>query len=77
MGSVQVHLLLSLCVIMGHDMEGKHARLLLLELTSELANHALVLLECVLQDFLCRVHLPAPLGTHWIGVMSVRGRYQN
>lgn len=46
------------------------------ELTSELANHVLVLLQCVLQDFLCRVHLPAPLSTHRVGVMPVRGRYQ-
>lgn len=46
------------------------------ELTSELANHVLVLLQRVLQDFLCRVHLPAPLSTHRVGVMPVRGRYQ-
>lgn len=58
---------------MGHDNEGKPPGLLIQELTSELANHVLVLLECVLQDFLRRVHLPAPLSAHRVGVMSVGG----
>lgn len=52
----------------------KDPSLFLEELTSELANHVLVLLQRVLQDFLCRVHLPAPLSTHRVGVMPVRGR---
>lgn len=40
--------------------------------TSELSNHVLVLLQGVLQDFLSRVHLPAPLGAHGVGVVSWR-----
>lgn len=54
---------------------GKHI-LFLSELTSELADHVVVLLKGVLQDFLSGVHLPAPLSAHRVGVMSVRGRYQ-
>lgn len=38
--------------------------------TSELSNHVLVLLQGLLQDFLSRVHLPAPLGAHRVGVVS-------
>lgn len=45
--------------------------------TSELSNHVLVLLQGILQDFLSRVHLPAPLGAHGVGVMSLGGHTQN
>ena len=41
--------------------------------TSELSDEALVLLHGLLQDLLCRVHLPAPLCAHRVGVMSVSG----
>lgn len=45
--------------------------------TSELSNHVLVLLQGIQQDFLSRVHLPAPLGAHGVGVMSLGGHIQN
>lgn len=42
-------------------------------LTSELSDHGLVLFQCILQDFLGRVHFPSPLCSHRVGVMSVSG----
>lgn len=44
------------------------------EITSELSDHALVILHCLQQDLLGRVHLPAPLGAHGVGVVSAGRR---
>lgn len=42
-------------------------------LTSELSNHVLVLFQGILQDFLCRIHFPAPFSADRVGMMSVSG----
>lgn len=41
-------------------------------ITSELPNHVPVVLHGLLNDLLGRVHFPAPLCAHRVGVVSVQ-----
>lgn len=50
--------------------------MLLRGLTSELSNHIPVVLHRFLKDLLGRVHFPAPLGAHRVGVVSAQRKWE-